>query len=166
MRFAAARRRALAPEVDRSSPSLGDSFRTNLGVDTVLTQSLMPANLLYVGGHDLSDPYVSPLFGDFAKGFRPLCWRPKPATFFYRTPSECTGRCVEREFPPSCTFSRPHHTAGSSVSRPKTPSSLRRYGASSTSGHSGAGLGDVRGTVAPAGWIEGGRDRSGSGRQR
>jgi len=31
----------------------------------------MPANLLYAGGHDLSDPYVSPLFGDFARGFPP-----------------------------------------------------------------------------------------------
>lgn len=47
----------------------GDSFHANMGVDTVLTQSLMPANLLYAAGHDLTDPYVSPLFGDFAKGF-------------------------------------------------------------------------------------------------
>jgi epsilon-lactone hydrolase len=40
-----------------------------MGVDTVLTQSLMPANLLSAAGHDLTDPYVSPLFGDFAMGF-------------------------------------------------------------------------------------------------
>jgi acetyl esterase/lipase len=31
----------------------------------------MPANLLYAGGHDLADPYLSPLFGDFTKGFPP-----------------------------------------------------------------------------------------------
>jgi monoterpene epsilon-lactone hydrolase len=59
----------LSPEVDLTES--GDSFRTNLGVDTILTRSLMPANLLYAGGHDLSDPYVSPLFGDFSRGFPP-----------------------------------------------------------------------------------------------
>jgi epsilon-lactone hydrolase len=57
------------PEVDLTES--GDSFRTNLGVDTVLTGSLMPANLLYAAGHDLAHPYLSPLFGDFAKGFPP-----------------------------------------------------------------------------------------------
>ena len=49
----------------------GDTFQTNLGIDGVLTRSLMPANLLYAAGHDLTDPYVSPLFGDFTKGFPP-----------------------------------------------------------------------------------------------
>ncbi|MDT3446055.1 MULTISPECIES: alpha/beta hydrolase [unclassified Pseudofrankia] len=57
------------PEVDLTES--GDTFQTNLGVDTVLPRSLMPANLLYAGGHDLADPYLSPLFGDFAKGFPP-----------------------------------------------------------------------------------------------
>jgi epsilon-lactone hydrolase len=57
------------PEVDLTES--GDSFRTNLGVDTVLTESLMPANVLYANGHDLADPYLSPLFGDFTKGFPP-----------------------------------------------------------------------------------------------
>ncbi|HEY7107767.1 MAG TPA: alpha/beta hydrolase [Acidimicrobiia bacterium] len=59
----------MTPELDLTES--GDSFRTNLGVDTVLTRSLMPANLLYAGGHDLTDPSVSPLFGDFTKGFPP-----------------------------------------------------------------------------------------------
>ena len=27
------------------------------------------AGALYAAGHDLADPYLSPLFGDFAKGF-------------------------------------------------------------------------------------------------
>ena len=57
------------PEVDLTES--GDSFNTNLGVDSVLIGPLMPANLLYAGGHDLADPYLSPLFGDFTKGFPP-----------------------------------------------------------------------------------------------
>ena len=59
----------LTPEADLTES--GDSFQTNLGLDNVLTQSLMPANLLYANGHDLTDPYLSPLFGDFTKGFPP-----------------------------------------------------------------------------------------------
>lgn len=59
----------LSPEVDLTES--GDSFQTNLGVDTVLTTSLAPQNALYADGHDLADPYISPLFGDFAPGFPP-----------------------------------------------------------------------------------------------
>ena len=55
------------PEVDLTES--GDSFQTNLGVDTVLTRSLMPENRLYAGDHDLRDPYLSPLFADFTLGF-------------------------------------------------------------------------------------------------
>ena len=58
-----------SPEADLTES--GDSFQANLGVDSVLTESLMPANLLYAGGHDLADPYLSPLFGDFTRGFPP-----------------------------------------------------------------------------------------------
>jgi acetyl esterase/lipase len=57
------------PEVDLSES--GDSFHTNLGVDSTLAGRLMPANLLYANGHDLTDPYLSPLFGDFTKGYSP-----------------------------------------------------------------------------------------------
>ena len=49
----------------------GDTFNTLLGVDTALTRRLMPANLLYASGHDLRDPYLSPLFADFTRGFPP-----------------------------------------------------------------------------------------------
>lgn len=49
----------------------GDTFRSNLGVDTVLTNADRTELLLYVGGHDPRDPYLSPLFGDFTKGFPP-----------------------------------------------------------------------------------------------
>jgi len=57
------------PEVDLTES--GDSFHVNLGLDNVLTESLMPANLLYAGGHDLSHPYLSPLFADLTAGFPP-----------------------------------------------------------------------------------------------
>ncbi|HEX4430848.1 MAG TPA: alpha/beta hydrolase [Frankiaceae bacterium] len=59
----------LTPHVDLTES--GDSFRTNLGVDTVLTSSPMNASLLYADGRSLRDPYLSPLFGDFTKGFPP-----------------------------------------------------------------------------------------------
>lgn len=59
----------LTPELDLTES--GDTFSTLLGVDTALTSRLMPANLVYAGGHDLAHPYLSPLFGDFTKGFPP-----------------------------------------------------------------------------------------------
>src|SRR5262245_13509529 len=59
----------LTPALDLTQA--GDSFRTNLGVDTVITTSDPGAFLLYAGGCDLKTPYLSPLFGDFSKGFPP-----------------------------------------------------------------------------------------------
>lgn len=58
----------LSPEVDLTET--GDSFQVNLGVDPILGR-VMPVNLLYARGRDLMDPYLSPLFGDFAQGFPP-----------------------------------------------------------------------------------------------
>ena len=55
------------PEVDLTES--GDSFHTNLGFDHVLSP-LMSVNLLYANGHDLTEPYLSPLFGDLT-GFPP-----------------------------------------------------------------------------------------------
>jgi acetyl esterase/lipase len=57
----------ISPEVDLTES--GDSFQTNLGIDHVLSP-LMHVNLLYANGHDLADPYLSPLFGDVT-GFPP-----------------------------------------------------------------------------------------------
>jgi prepilin-type processing-associated H-X9-DG protein len=57
----------VTPEVDLTES--GDSFQTNAGIDPAL-HSLMPVNLLYADGHDLADPYLSPLFGDL-RGFPP-----------------------------------------------------------------------------------------------
>lgn len=51
----------LTPEVDLTES--GDSFATLADVSVGL-QSLRETNLLYAGGHDLADPYLSPLFGD------------------------------------------------------------------------------------------------------
>ncbi len=59
----------LTPENDLTES--GDSFETMVGIDLVLPAGLMPLNLLYADGHDLADPYLSPLFGDFTKGFPP-----------------------------------------------------------------------------------------------
>lgn len=59
----------LTPEVDLTEA--GDSFRTNELLDVVLQRGLPDCNALYAGGADLTDPYLSPLFADFAKGFAP-----------------------------------------------------------------------------------------------
>lgn len=59
----------LTPEVDLTES--GDSFATNLGIDPVLQTKLSESIALYADGHDLTDPYVSPLFGDFTPPFPP-----------------------------------------------------------------------------------------------
>ncbi|HEY7106602.1 MAG TPA: alpha/beta hydrolase [Acidimicrobiia bacterium] len=67
---------ALPAAVVLSTPAVdlteaGDSHRTNLGLDPLLTGSGMPAFRLYAGDHELTDPYVSPLYGDYTSGFPP-----------------------------------------------------------------------------------------------
>ena len=57
----------LTPEVDLTES--GDTFATNDGIDWMLT-SLMPVNLLYANGEELTHPYLSPLFADLT-GFPP-----------------------------------------------------------------------------------------------
>jgi acetyl esterase/lipase len=59
----------MTPAVDLTES--GDSLRTNLGLDPLIQRSGMPASLVYAAGRDLADPYLSPLFGDFTKGFPP-----------------------------------------------------------------------------------------------
>jgi acetyl esterase/lipase len=51
----------LSPELDLTES--GDSFQVNQMADVVLPRPLMLNNLLYANGHDLSHPYLSPLFG-------------------------------------------------------------------------------------------------------
>ena len=59
----------LTPEVDLTEA--GDTFRTNELLDVTLKRGLPECNALYAGGHALTDPYVSPLFADFTRGFPP-----------------------------------------------------------------------------------------------
>jgi acetyl esterase/lipase len=49
----------------------GDTRRTNLGLDNILTGQSSAPTLLYAAGHDLRDPYLSPVFADFRPGFPP-----------------------------------------------------------------------------------------------
>ena len=56
------------PEVDLTES--GDSFDTNAGVDYVLVDRLTDSIALYAGDHDLTHPYLSPIFGDVT-GFPP-----------------------------------------------------------------------------------------------
>jgi len=59
----------LTPEVDLTES--GDTFRTNELLDVTLKRGLPECNALYAAGRDLRDPYLSPLFADFARGFAP-----------------------------------------------------------------------------------------------
>jgi acetyl esterase/lipase len=49
----------------------GDSHQVNLGLDPLIPGSGRQQFLLYAAGHDLRHPYLSPLNGDFGKGFPP-----------------------------------------------------------------------------------------------
>jgi acetyl esterase/lipase len=57
------------PELDLTES--GDTFETNDTIDVVLKGRLTDSILLYADGHDLRDPYLSALYGDFSKGFPP-----------------------------------------------------------------------------------------------
>ena len=57
------------PELDLTES--GDTFHTNLGIDSVLTSSLADSIALYARDHNLLDPYLSPLFGDLVPPFPP-----------------------------------------------------------------------------------------------
>lgn len=57
------------PEADLTES--GDSFQVNRYVDVVLQGSLEDTIALYAGDHDRTDPFLSPLFGDFNRGFPP-----------------------------------------------------------------------------------------------
>ena len=59
----------MTPGTDLTASS--DSLQTNLGLDPLITTSASPAFTLYAGGHDLTDPYLSPVYGDFTSGFPP-----------------------------------------------------------------------------------------------
>ena len=58
-----------SPEADITEA--GDSFQVLMGVDTQLTESLIPLSRLYAGGHDMANPELSPLYADFPPNFPP-----------------------------------------------------------------------------------------------
>ena len=49
----------------------GDTSHTNAKVDTVPTEPQPEPMLLYAGGHDITHPYLPPMFGDLTTGFPP-----------------------------------------------------------------------------------------------
>jgi epsilon-lactone hydrolase len=55
----------MTPEVDLTES--GDTFDVLEGVDTVLVSRLTDSIALYANGHDLRDPFLSPLFGDVSE---------------------------------------------------------------------------------------------------
>jgi len=55
----------ITPEADLTES--GDTFETNQGIDYVLVNRLTDSIALYANGHDLSDPFLSPLFGDVSE---------------------------------------------------------------------------------------------------
>jgi acetyl esterase/lipase len=57
----------LTPEVDLTEA--GDTFQTHEFVDVVLQKGVMDCNLVYAGGRDLKEPYLSPLFADYTRHF-------------------------------------------------------------------------------------------------
>jgi monoterpene epsilon-lactone hydrolase len=57
------------PEADLTES--GDSFDTIQGLDPVLAGRLTRQITAYAGGADLTHPYLSPLFADYAPGFPP-----------------------------------------------------------------------------------------------
>jgi epsilon-lactone hydrolase len=59
----------LTPGVDFTGA--GDTRYTNFGVDTVLSSRTDAARDLYANGHERRDPLLSPIYGDFTKGFPP-----------------------------------------------------------------------------------------------
>ena len=79
----------MTPGVDLTAS--GDSLQTNRGLDPLIPDGSSPAFGMYASGHDLTDPYVSPLYGDFTKGFPPTILSTGRATCSSPTPCACTA---------------------------------------------------------------------------
>ena len=95
--------------------------------------SLAESIALYADGHDLTDPYLSPLFGDFTAAVPADVPADRaPATCSCRTRSACTAGSATPGSTPSSTSSRRCPTAASSA-LPRTTSSPPRCAASSPS---------------------------------
>lgn len=59
----------LTPALDMTQA--GDSYTTNRYLDVNLYGDAMDGPMSYAGDHDPTDPYLSPLFGDYTKGWPP-----------------------------------------------------------------------------------------------
>jgi monoterpene epsilon-lactone hydrolase len=59
----------LSPHLDLTEA--GDTWTTNVGLDAALEGSAALWNRIYAVDHDMRDPYLSPLFADFAGGYPP-----------------------------------------------------------------------------------------------
>ncbi len=57
------------PGIDMTNS--GDSVEVNKGIDSALPADMDSIGQIYAGGHDFTHPYISPLFGNFKKGFCP-----------------------------------------------------------------------------------------------
>ena len=57
------------PAVDLTSS--GDSLQTNRGLDPLITDGDSPGIRMYAAGRELTEPHLSPLYGDLAAGFPP-----------------------------------------------------------------------------------------------
>ena len=122
------RRRAHAPRPRRGPPvargpravdagsgshRVGRLVKTNLGIDPVLRSSLVEWIALYAGDHDLSDPYLSPLFGDFSPPFPPTFVQAGTRDLFLSNAVRLHRRLPRRPAStPSSTCSRRCRTAG------------------------------------------------------
>jgi monoterpene epsilon-lactone hydrolase len=60
----------LSPAADLTES--GDTFETLMGIDPVLTARLNGTLAQYAAGNALTDPYLSPLFGDYSLPFPPV----------------------------------------------------------------------------------------------
>ncbi len=101
------------PKVDLTES--GDSFQTNLGVDSILGR-LKPVNELYAAGHDLAHPQLSPLFADL-RGF-PRTILTSGTRDLFPSDTERMHRALRpRAQIPSSTSSKRRPTADSSAWR-------------------------------------------------
>ena len=108
------------PAVDLTES--GDTFQTLDGVHGGV-RSQMAVNLLYANGHDLAEPYLSPLFADLS-GFPPTFLQSGTRDLFLSNTVRMHRKLLAAGVEPSCTCSKPcrtgirrHHAGGPGARR-------------------------------------------------
>ncbi len=109
----------LTPECDLTES--GDSFQTNLGIDCILTANLADSIALYADGHDLHDPYLSPIFGELSGPFPPTFLQTGTRDWFLSNAVRMHRKLRSGGVDAGCMSSRQCLTEGSS-GRPRTTS--------------------------------------------